>query len=110
MKESLKKCLIILGALVIIALAACAFNSKIGFYAVCGILAILGYAYRYLKDGKDAQNEIEQLRAERASAENAANSLRIQLKTEREAAELNLAKEKAKAKQTKKPVNGKSQG
>lgn len=105
MKESLKKCLIILGALVIVALAACAFNSKVGFYAACGIIAILGYAYlayRYLKDGKEAKNEIELLRAERASAENAANSLRIQLKTEREAAELNLAKEKAKTKQTKK--------
>ena len=94
MKNSLKKCLIILGGIIIIALAACAFNSKIGFYAVCGILAILGYgylAYRYLKDAKEAEKEIQQLRAERATAENAGIAKANRLIEERDAAEKKLA-------------------
>lgn len=94
MKNSLKKCLIIIGAGIIIALAACAFNSKIGFYVVCGILAILGYgylAYRYLKDAKEAEKEIQELRAERAAAENAGIAKANRLIAERDAAEKKLA-------------------
>lgn len=102
MKNSLKKCLILIGAGIIIALFACALNSKVGFYIVCGALAIIGYiylAYKYLKDAKDAQKEIEQLRAERIAAENAGIAKVNRLITERDSAEKLLAAERAKVKE-----------
>lgn len=98
MKNSLTKCLILIGAGIIIALFACALNSKVGFYIVCGALAVIGYAYlayKYLNDAK----EIEQLRAERVAAENAGIAKANRLVEERDSAEKLLAAERAKVKE-----------
>jgi len=99
---------IVLGALIVIALSACAFNSGIGFYVFCGIIAILCYAafvivsilknkqeYEILENAKIAN---ERILAEKAAQRKAFEKQIEQLQKERNDAEFALAQEKAKAK------------
>ena len=98
---------IILGALIVIALSANAFNSGIGFYVFCGIVAILCYVafiivsilknkqeYETLENAKIAN---ERILAEKAAQRKAFEKQIEQLQKERNDAEFALAQEKAKA-------------
>lgn len=100
---------IVLGALIVIALAACAFNSGIGFYIFSGVIAILCYVayvivailknkqeYETLENAKVAN---ERILAEKAAQRKAFEKQIAQLEKERNDAEFALAQEKAKAAQ-----------
>ena len=103
---------IVLGALIVIALSANAFNSGIGFYVFCGIVAILCYIafvivsilknkqeYETLENAKITN---ERILAEKAAQRKAFEKQIEQLQKERNDAEFALAQEKAKAKETAK--------
>lgn len=99
---------IALAAIIIIALAANAFNSGIGFYIFCGVVALLGLvAYTIVAILKNKeQNTVlqqaleatEKANAEKAAAKKAFEKQIAQLEKERNDAEYLLAQEKAKAK------------
>lgn len=99
---------IVLAAIIIIALAANAFNSGIGFYIFCGVVALLGLvAYTIVAILKNKeQNAVlqqaleatEKANAEKAAAKKAFEKQIAQLEKERNDAEYLLAQEKAKAK------------
>lgn len=99
---------IALAAIIIVALAANAFNSGIGFYIFCGVVALLGLvAYTIVAILKNKeQNAVlqqaleatEKANAEKAAAKKAFEKQIAQLEKERNDAEYLLAQEKAKAK------------
>lgn len=100
---------IVLGALLVIVLAANAFNTGKGFYVFCGIVAILTYVAFVITAILKNKAEIEAqeqaiLGKQKAEAEKAAMKKTFekhiaQLEKERNDAEFQLAQEKAKAKE-----------
>lgn len=102
---------ITLAAIIIIALAANAFNSGIGFYIFCGVVALLGLvayvivAIRNNKKENEAVNEalkcVEKVEAEKVAIKKAFDKQIAQLEKERNDAEFQLAQEKANAKKAK---------
>lgn len=98
---------ITLAAIIIIALAANAFNSGTGFYIFCGVVALLGLvayvivAIRNNKKENETVNEalkcVEKAEAEKVAAKKAFEKQIAQLEKERNDAEFQLAQEKAKA-------------
>ena len=103
-----KGILIVLGALLVIALAANGFNSGKGFYVFCGVIALLAYVafviVSILKNKAENENkelalkQAQQAAAEKAATKKAFDNRIAQLEKERNEAEYLLAQEKAKAK------------
>lgn len=103
-----KGILIVLGALLVIVLAANAFNSGKGFYIFCGIVALLTYValviVAILKNKADIEAQEQAIlgkqkaEAEKVAQKKAFEKQIAQLEKERNDAEFALAQEKAKAK------------